>query len=530
MVTGGITIGPILNTLGSAKKERELWFGSYMFSWLMESLCGALNKKGCNIILPTLRQVGTTGRVGLYPDRLYFTSENSKEEIAEWITAASSDFVNTLYGIYKSVHARWQTGSNPDESKVKKIIDDYLQIKWFVADGKVTIEEALKHLETAELYTLADDLLAEEPCDRCRMLPHTLVVSDRYEESYGQKLYLCPICAIKYGAHVSGLVSGKTGIKDTRPFPSIVHIGAREIADKLIPVNKVEADRLFDEQNQKLIAEGSKYLSYFAVLCLDMDNAGKLLAGIQDDSDKVKEFSDALYRFNTEVADLITAYGGETIYAGGDDILALIPARNIDSRLSPEGHQIDNLLALVDLINKKFGEVFHNGWLQSEGGGEYPRLSLSFGISMQYLKYPLKDALQSAYSCLFDKAKLTKNTLSMVIRKHAGATFEISLDLADLPAHLEVFTAQMNENSLPKGFYDSLGKIADKLSRTKVNRIDALLKNHFNEEHHKEVSGEFENLKAILSTDLNKVTKVEDKEAAVESIVNLYRLAKLLER
>jgi len=50
MVTGGITIGPILNTLGSAKKERELWFGSYMFSWLMGHLCAALHKEGCNII------------------------------------------------------------------------------------------------------------------------------------------------------------------------------------------------------------------------------------------------------------------------------------------------------------------------------------------------------------------------------------------------------------------------------------------------------------------------------------------------
>ena len=529
MITGGITIGPILNTLGSAKKERELWFGSYMFSWLMGHLCAALHKEGCNIILPTLHPDATTGRVGLYPDRLYFTSENSKEEVAEWITAASSDFVNTLYDIYKSVHARWQTGSNPDESKVKKIIDDYLQIKWFVADGKVTIGEALKHLETAELYTLADDLLADEPCDRCRMLPHTLVVHDRYEESYGQKLYLCPICAIKYGAHVSKLVSKKTGINAEKPFPSIVHIGAKEIADKFIPVNEVEDDWLYNETNQSLIAKGSKYLSYFAVLCLDMDNAGKLLAAIQDDSGKVKEFSDTLYKFNREVADLIDAYGGETIYAGGDDILALIPARNIDSRLSSENRQIDNLLALVDLINKKFGEVFHNGWLQSEGEDEYPRLSLSFGISMQYLKYPLKDALQSAYSCLFGKAKLTKNTLSMVIRKHAGATFEISLDLEDLPAHLEVFTAQMNENSLPKGFYDSLGKIADKLSRTEVSRIGNLLANHFNEEHHKAARGEFEKLEAILINDLDKAGEVKDKEAAVESIVNLYRLAKLLE-
>jgi len=261
-----------------------------------------------------------------------------------------------------------------------------------------------------------------------------------------------------------------------------------------------------------------------------MDNAGKLLASIQKDDKKVKEFSDALYKFNTEVTEFIAAYGGETIYAGGDDILALLPVRNRKSALSNGDGNADNLLDLISVINTHFNSTFKDKYQIPPGdNGKSVKLSLSFGVSLQYLKYPLKDALQSAYDSLFDVAKCTKNTLSIIIRKHAGATFQVTLGLDGIADYKDVFKLQSNKAFLPEGFYDSLTKIAAKLARTPANKIDALLKNHFNEDHHKAASCKFDRLEKILRDDLSLAVKTEAKEQAVENIVNLFRLAKLLE-
>lgn len=66
-----ITIGPIGHTFSLAKKPREFWAASYLYSHLMKSIILSLKNNKFNIISPEEPAQSKLG-VGLYPDRVFF--------------------------------------------------------------------------------------------------------------------------------------------------------------------------------------------------------------------------------------------------------------------------------------------------------------------------------------------------------------------------------------------------------------------------------------------------------------------------
>lgn len=102
-----LTIGPIIGTLDSAQKTRELWASSYLFSYLirelMKKLNANLNGHG-EILLPAksrLEEVSLLG-AGLYPDRIYVkANEGMEEEVQKIIqNAIESVIIETSKKIY----------------------------------------------------------------------------------------------------------------------------------------------------------------------------------------------------------------------------------------------------------------------------------------------------------------------------------------------------------------------------------------------------------------------------------------------
>ena len=79
-----ITIGPIGHTFSLAKKPREFWAASYLYSHLMKSIILSLKNNKFNIISPAEPAQSKLG-VGLYPDRVFFEGgEEFKFNIEEF--------------------------------------------------------------------------------------------------------------------------------------------------------------------------------------------------------------------------------------------------------------------------------------------------------------------------------------------------------------------------------------------------------------------------------------------------------------
>lgn len=66
-----ITIGPIGHAFSLARKPREFWAASYLFSLLMKSIIDSLKSNRIRIVSPAEPTQSKLG-VGLYPDRVFF--------------------------------------------------------------------------------------------------------------------------------------------------------------------------------------------------------------------------------------------------------------------------------------------------------------------------------------------------------------------------------------------------------------------------------------------------------------------------
>ena len=81
-----INIGPIIATLGMARKPRELWAASFIFSHLMKCIYTEVEKDGMTIISPA-KPKQDKNKVGIYPDRIYIEGDfDVKKVLAEAMT------------------------------------------------------------------------------------------------------------------------------------------------------------------------------------------------------------------------------------------------------------------------------------------------------------------------------------------------------------------------------------------------------------------------------------------------------------
>ena len=66
-----ITIGPIIDTLNAARKTRELWGASYLFSYIIKQIVIELKTQSVSILLPEFddnKNYENCIGSGLFPD------------------------------------------------------------------------------------------------------------------------------------------------------------------------------------------------------------------------------------------------------------------------------------------------------------------------------------------------------------------------------------------------------------------------------------------------------------------------------
>ncbi|OYD06592.1 type III-B CRISPR-associated protein Cas10/Cmr2 [Paludifilum halophilum] len=159
---------------------------------------------------------------------------------------------------------------------------------------------------------------------------------------------------------------------------------------------KKEADEKDQEELKKALSqltdEGKEPPSpFYALLLMDGDRMGELL---KRGAEKVSE---ALGRFTQTVSKTVGDKQGYTVYAGGDDVLALLPLKQ-------------GLPAAVQL-QKQYREAFSAVDVSGE---------ISAGLVYAHYKAPLQSVLKSAHQLLDDVAKNECGRDSLAIRVWKG--------------------------------------------------------------------------------------------------------------
>lgn len=256
-----INIGPIIATLGMARKPRELWAASFLFSHLMKCIYAEAEKAKAEIISPA-KPIEDKNKVGIYPDRIYFKGEVDTKQLMG----------NAMWTFYEDLHGKGDRSSNNPDLNYFNLMSANCE-----ADkDSLAIAELNRKLDILELCNFAAD-------------------SDTAKT-------ICQIISKKVFSSLFQLATGN----DKFPIPEL----------------KVIANAQREEHPE--IKEKSHH-RYFCVVQADGDNVGKTVSHQDLADGKVWEISTALVQFGLNATQLIEDFGGLPIYAGGDDLLFIAP-------------------------------------------------------------------------------------------------------------------------------------------------------------------------------------------------------------
>ena len=425
-----LTIGPIYKTLSIAKKPKELWSGSYFFSYIMREIISKFKER--EFITPYIKDktIFKDNEIGLFHDRFIFESQEGDLENLE----------KTIQNIL-----------NETAKKLKISYDDlreYLQIHYIqkeIDEDKNPIIEFSKYLDTQELF---------------------------FQVSQSSDEVLKAIANKK-----SFLLEGKTIIDDLK-----------EIASN----------------------------NYFAIVHADGDNMSKAI----QDKNKIENVSKNLFEYCINSHQKIQDFGGQTIFAGGDDLLFFAPIIGKDNK---------TIFELCEDISKDFEERLNK------------IATLSFGVSIQYLKYPLYEALEESRNQLFGKAKnfyidkkQFKNNVAFRVTKHSGQTFETLIHKGDKEVYdkfLSLITS-LKDDSEDKFLYSIHHKIniyqniIENIGND-FTKLQNFFNNYFNEDEHKKYKEFFIALiKYIVSVYQSQTIKKVDKLNTIYSTLRFIKFIK----
>lgn len=378
----GITIGPIIKTLGMAKRPRELWSASYLFSYLMKSIIENMPKEVV-LLSPAKDESFALSRVGVYPDRLYL--KNTESLSFEIIKDRISKTVKQL-------------------SETLRIDNNYLTNYL-----KIYAVEIVSESDSSAILKLNQHL------DACEL--ENKVVGKESQEQPVLKLI-----KMKSDSPLFNIALGTSKF----PIETLSEIATEELSR--IHANHYKKCLKEDENDfiKKLKVEfGDQFKTPHKYICIvhaDGDNVGKLVTSLTD-GEHVKLSAD-LMNFGRNACAKISEYGGLPIFAGGDDLLFIAP---VVSRETKTNEQL-SIFDLLDQINVVFKTSLFNGdaIIKYQTIAEVSLPSLSYGIAISYYKYPLYESLEKSRANLFDVAKKhnkgIKNSIAWSFQKNSGST------------------------------------------------------------------------------------------------------------
>jgi CRISPR-associated protein Cmr2 len=418
-----LTIGPIYKTLANAKKPKELFASSYIFSYIMREIVKEFRDR--KFITPYTEDhsiFDENSQVGLFHDRFIFKSHEGDLEKLE------TAIINVCQDVAKSLSIELHQ------------VKEYLQINYFekdIDDNSNAILELSPYLDTAELFFQTSQ-----------------------DETFAKALRR------KKGDKDNFLTDGK------------------DIVDDL-----------------KKLSHGN----YYCVVHADGDNMRKAIAN-KDDIEKV---SKNLFEYCKISNGLIKAFGGQTIFAGGDDLLFFAPVLSTSKNKT--------IFELCEDISKDFEKRFDG------------IATLSFGISINYVKFPLYESVANSRNLLSSKAKKNqKNNIAFNVTKHSGQSFETIIHKGNKEVYENflVFTSNIKGGEDMDNFLHSIHYKID-LHRVTLNEIaidknklQNFFDNYFNEASHDEYKSFFAALiDFIYAVYQDKEIKVDDKTNAKLDLV-----------
>lgn len=350
-------LGPVQSFIAQAETVGDLAVGSAILSEVTAEAIRVVPSYKTNLVFPS-----PEGNEELYgiPNRfLVFVPKGEGEEIAEACEeAARRALVNAATESYERYN-RDHPGKVNNPVQFLAQINQFLQITWAVLENPTG--------NMGKDYKAIGKLMA--------MRRNTREFEQWQEEAYGQQ---------------KDILSGKeVAILDGR--------GAMNLIKRFKAEQEAERFKI----PESLKPNKDKKGIYLAVIAMDGDRMGATLSSFPNKEEHQK-FSRSLAEFATAVTSIVEKHAGRLIYAGGDDVLAIVPAKTAVKCAT-------DLSLLFEKVKNKDNES----------------LTASAGIAIGHSSVPLQDLVHAAHDAE-SRAKKTygRNALAISIYKRSGEILE----------------------------------------------------------------------------------------------------------
>lgn len=396
-------IGPVQDFIAQARSTRDLWSGSYLLSWLVAAGIKAL-PTGSTLVFPS-QDNQLLLEEALNPEAKGILIPNLPNIFIAKITCDAS---TVAIKVEKAIRKEWQAiaeavwdhrqkCSLPDAAhdRFKAQVASHLSISWQITEVSGDYSEAYQrngwHLDAVrqtrdfKAWDCAKGVLEKDgqllEKDSLSGKEEAIISGDAitggWKYLFKHSDYLGAISIIKRVWHLAYL-------KETHGLRT----GSTEFKIRSIPAIAARTSKHDDEEEAQEKTSGEKYI---AAIAFDGDAIGKWVNGdfLQEKSQlgaHHSDFSKALSSFALgKVLEIVEGtvedqqagqWKGQLIYAGGDDVVCLVPA--------------DAALEVAAALRSAFRKATKH--ISSTG----PKPDASAGIAIAHIQAPLQDLIREA--------------------------------------------------------------------------------------------------------------------------------------
>lgn len=454
----GITLGPLSYAGSFARSTHQRWMASFMFSWIAHRIVEQLRDRGATIVSPSpafLNDPDFAKGVGCYSDRILFSLTGSRKDIERLIETVKDDFVDRI------IHVQRAFGDPEPPPGLRQSFRETLY-------GLVCEHDVFD----IQILNNKLDVLEQSPPFQCGIVP------DREDHflSFFSETYLTT-AKLRFWNEYAGIQSiPAISKKSFLAYPK-------------------------DEKADKPTYE-PKTSHYYAVIYADGDKVGSLISGLKD-ARAIETVSGALLTFASASAEAVRSYGALPIYFGGDDMLFIAPLVT-----KWKGNDFATIFDLIEDLDKVFRNeiVLRVPTLLKDVDQEHPistdACSMSYGISIQYVKHPLNRAVDASWAALMRAKKWAAeytgdesrngNAVAVSLRLHSGryASFVLPKALENMDMAYSAFLhGQRDERALRSLHQKVMAHFATLrwlLDHEQADRIRHWCDNTFDEDIHLE--------------------------------------------
>lgn len=402
----GITIGPIYKTMTMARKTREFWGASFLFSKLSQAISLELRQrlKDQDFIIPTANIFNHDMMdYGLHLDRIIISGDRKLwDDIPDIVDKAFNDLAIETTMVEADLTSEVLKG-------YFKVYSTYVEAK-----GANILSEISQRLNEMEMYNKISSSFQYDSIIKSFMDNVNTKYKDAetFEDSSFLKKYFDQ-------KDFSGNVR----------IPSIVEVATKALGKSASDAYKrVLKEHIWKrkDRDQEIISglremfkdDLRNHYKYIAILQADGDKLGKYL--MSANAETVNEVSSNLIEWGHSVYKILKEYGALPIYIGGDDVMCFAPVNT----------GTDNILDLASALNASFKALPFCSKANA---------SLSVGVKICYYKSPMGENYADTFPLLRGDAKQYKiihkvdgnekgieaNACAIQFDKHSGQPHKI---------------------------------------------------------------------------------------------------------